>query len=116
MLPKDATEFKIPYGVEKIEWEAINGYEYNELTSVTIPDGVQEIKSQAFLSPHLIKISIGKDVRDIEEGAFFDCNTSEFIVSPSNAAYTAIDGMLYTKDRKTLLGGSNGKDGKVLIP
>ncbi len=50
------------------------------------------------------KIYIGKDVKHIEETSFFNCKELRAIeVDEANAYYASADGVLYTKDMKTLL-------------
>lgn len=49
-------------------------------------------------------IYIGKDVKHIEETSFFYCKMLKSIeVDKDNPYYTSVDGVLYTKDMKTLV-------------
>ena len=49
-------------------------------------------------------INIGKDVRHIEERAFYYCKMLKAVnVDPENENYCSVDGVLYTKDMKTLV-------------
>ena len=51
-------------------------YEYTDLTSINIPDGVQGIGNEAFFGcTSLTSISIGKDVTSIGEYAFGSCSS-----------------------------------------
>ncbi len=51
-------------------------YEYTDLTSINIPDGVQGIGDEAFFGcTSLTSISIGKDVTSIGEYAFGSCSS-----------------------------------------
>ena len=50
------------------------------------------------------KIIIGKDVKYIDETSFFYCKMLKSVeVDPANEYYTSVDGVLYTKDMKTLV-------------
>ncbi len=47
----------------------------------------------------LEKVTIGKDVRDIDGKSFYSCwNLREIRVDPQNASFCDVDGVLYTKD------------------
>ena len=49
-------------------------------------------------------IHIGKDVKYIDETSFFNCKVLKAVeVDEENEYYTSVDGVLYTKDMKTLL-------------
>lgn len=51
----------------------------------------------------LIKITIGKNVKTIGTWAFTNNqHLREFVVDPANEAFTAVDGVLFTKDMTTL--------------
>ena len=94
--------------------------------SLVIPDEidgmpvVEVANFGAFNATSLLSITIGKNVREIGGWAFTN-NTSlkEYIVDPGNAYFTAVDGVLFSKDMKTLIyypikkGVSVDTDGKV---
>ncbi len=86
---------------------------YKDKSTVTvleIPDeidGMPVVKVEnfgAFNAPSLVTIKIGKNVREIGGWAFTN-NTSlkEYIVNPNNEYFTAVDGVLFSKDMKTLI-------------
>ena len=107
----------------------------SRLTSVTIPDSVKEIGDRAFMHSDISKIALPDKLISIGEEAFalcekltkieipasveviglnaFYCCTSmnEIIVSPDNEIYTSIDGVLFSKDMKTLINYPKGKSG-----
>ena len=59
-------------------------------------------------------IHIGKDVKYIDETSFFYCKELRAIeVDETNKYYTSVDGVLYTKDMKTLLSYPIKKDGQA---
>ena len=54
---------------------------------------------------YLRRITIGPNVKSIDECAFVYCrNLREFVVDKDNENYVAVDGVLFTKDMKTLIG------------
>lgn len=80
------------------------------VTEVAIPETVEGkpvVKLQSFAianSETLKKVSIPKTVTEIEEWAFSNNSNLEYIdVADDNPNYTDINGVLYTKDCKTLL-------------
>ena len=84
-----------------------------------IPSGVTSIGDGAFRGcSNLQKISIPPSVTSIRDGVFRGCrNLQEIKVVESNRIYKAIDGVLYTKDLRTLICYPGGKkDKKFVIP
>jgi len=102
---------------------------YKDKSTVTVLEIPDEIDGKpvvkvenfgAFNAPSLKTIKIGKNVREIGPWAFTNNTALEaYIVDPLNAYFTAVDGVLLSKDRKTLIyypirkGVTTGKDGKV---
>ncbi len=79
--------------------------ECNSLTGITIPDGVTYIGNYVFgFCDALTDITIPADVAHIGEGAFDCCSALENIwVDENNPNYTSIDGVVYTKDKTSLV-------------
>ncbi|MBP3529973.1 MAG: leucine-rich repeat domain-containing protein [Thermoguttaceae bacterium] len=111
------------------------------LKRVELPEGLEAIPEYAFIScSSLETISGGKNVRTIGKGAFFSCQslkTLEFsevvavgerafygcerlttfdFVSSENAAFQLVDGLLLSKDGKTLVACPPGRTGEVVVP
>ena len=52
----------------------------------------------------LEKVTIGKDVRQIDGKSFYSCgNLREIRVDPENESFCDVDGVLYTKDRSEVI-------------
>lgn len=81
------------------------------LTSIDIPDNVVSIGEFAFYSCNeLSMIFIGSGTTSIGDGAFSDCpSLKEFVVSKENIKYCSVDGVLFNKDKTTLLLYPNAK-------
>jgi hypothetical protein len=93
----------IPAGVTTIGEEAFQLC--TSLTAVTIPDGVTTIGEWAFYGcKSLTSVTIPGSVTAIGKGAFSRCSSLKAIsVAAANRQYKDIDGVLFTKDGKTLL-------------
>lgn len=65
----------------------------------------------------LASINIPKSVRIIGSFSFYDCSSMERIdVAEGNTKYASVDGILYSKDIKTLITCPADKKGEVSIP
>ena len=110
------TSITIPNSVTKIGDSTFEGC--TGLTSATIPNSVKSIGNWAFGDcSGLTNITIGNGVTSIDEGAFPACTGLTSInVAEDNLNYASIDGVLYSKDKKTLIRCPQGKTGSVTIP
>lgn len=91
----------LPDSLEEIEDQAFCGC---QLETLTIPDSVTTIGSEAFFNNTNLKtISIGSGLCYIESGAFNSRELEEITLSQFNKEFTLINGILFTKDEKTLV-------------
>lgn len=76
-----------------------------ELKELNLPTGLSTIDEGAFSGCQSLKqVTIPKTVTTIVRAAFDNCTGIEyFSVASENTAYTEIDGVLYTSDKKVLL-------------
>ena len=76
----------------------------SSLESIKIPDSVTEINSHSFYGcSSLTGINIPANVSYIESDVFRGCGQLEFTVSEDNTEYSALDGVLFNKDKTTLI-------------
>ena len=89
---------------------AITGYtDKTTVTELTVPDeigGVPVVRIEDFgicNAESLTKITLGKNVASLGTWAMTnDQHLTEFAVDPANEYFTAVDGVLFSKDMKTL--------------
>ncbi|MCK9316473.1 MAG: leucine-rich repeat domain-containing protein [Verrucomicrobia bacterium] len=88
------------------------------LKSIIIPDSVTSIGDMAFYCcSSLTNIIIPDSVSSIGKKAFNCCNSlMEIVVGENNPNYSSLDGVLFNKDRTTLIQCPGSKSGTYTIP
>ncbi len=110
------TSVTIPHSVTSIGSYA---FEYcTGLTSISIPNSVTSIGSGAFSGcSGLTSISIPNSVTTIGDNAFQNCSGLTSInVAADNAKYCSVNGVMFSKDKTTLVIYPSGKQGAYSIP
>ena len=110
------TSITIPSGLTSIGEMAF--FYCSALTSVTIPNGVISIGNFAFGSCTGLKsITIPSSVTSIENNIFQDCTgLTNITVDSNNTSYCSESGVLFNKDKTTLIYCPRGKTGSYTIP
>ena len=105
------TSVSIPSSVTSIGNGVFEGCQ--SLTSVSIPFGVTSIGRIAFSNCiGLTSVSISSSVTSIEDDAFVNCiSLTSYSVDEANAAYTSIDGVIYSKSKDLICFYPPAKDG-----
>jgi len=93
-------------------------YGCNNLTSVSLPDGLISIGNYAFQScANLISITIPSGIKSISSNAFSWCNNLTTInVASENQTYSSIGGVLFDKNKSTLIYLPQGITGNYIVP
>ena len=103
--------FSYSYLLKGIEWngsvDSIGDHAFKgciSLESATIPDGVRGLGDDVFNGcDNLRELDIGSGLEALDATMFAECTSLETItVSPSNKNLACVDGIVYTKDMKTL--------------
>ena len=81
------------------------------LTAVAIPDSVTSLGDRAFFGcESLTTVAIPASVTRIGTGAFAYCkNLTDILPASGNTSFRSVDGVLFSKDGKTLLAYPAGK-------
>ena len=104
----------------------VNGEDLEKYTGnggdVVIPDGVKEISYEAFGEyfhecKNVTSITLSASVERIDSLAIYSCPDLKAIyVDPQNGSFCEVDGILYSKDKKTLIRCPEAITGEVEIP
>jgi hypothetical protein len=88
------------------------------LKTVVMPGSITTIGSGAFYECTSLKsVTIPPGVRNIGVNAFGTCSSLTSInVSPRNSIYSSVDGVLYNKEKTTLIQFPCGRGGSFVIP
>ena len=115
VIPSSVSYGGTTYTVTGIGDEA---FEESTITSISIPETVTTIGKEAFEDcENLTTITIGKNITFIGDeykagGTFYKCTSLTSInVEAGNANFSSIDGVLFSKDGKTIYAYPAGKTG-----
>ena len=99
-----ASSYTVPEGVESIGDCAFDGNSY--LNTIVLPSTLYFIKQAAFSTCYgLQSLSIPASVIELEENSITGyTRITSYEVASDNTVYTAIDGVVYTKDGEKLIG------------
>lgn len=74
------------------------------LTEVVLPEGIEKIAARAFCGCDSIRhIKIPSSVEIMSGDCFAGCNIESYEVAEDNPYFTAVDGVIFTKDLTTLV-------------
>lgn len=105
-----------PKNLRKIEQDAFRGW--SALSSIDLPESLEELGSRAFSNcARLTTVVIPKNVAKIGAQPFRGCPLVTSIeVAEDNPYFCSVDGVVFTKDRKTLVSCPPGKNGEYVVP
>ena len=114
-IPSSVTYMEKTYSVTSIGQSAFFRCTY--LTSISIPNSVTSIKGGAFSGcTGLTSMTIPNSVSSIGSGAFEGCTgLTSISVNALNTSYVDIDGVLFKKDKTTIIAYPCGKQGAYTI-
>lgn len=97
-----ATSFTVPDTVTAIKPYAFEGCAF--LTDIALSDSLTTIGDYAFISSGLTSLNLTASVQKIGYRAFYGCHSlGSVTVASQNDSFCAIDGVLFSKDKKTLV-------------
>jgi hypothetical protein len=108
------TSIIIPDSVTSIGYAAFSNC--SNLVSIILPEGLTSIGMQAFAGAGVVSFTIPSSVNDIGVGALSaSSGNKEIKVDPNNAVYSSVDGVLYSKDKTTLIQYPAWKEGSTFV-
>jgi len=115
------TEIIIPSVLAGNPVTSIAGYAFGQnclAEEIVVCEGITTIQGSAFFNcPSLKKVELPASITNVEGRAFSSCYfLTEIVVDSRNTTYTSMDGLLYSKDRKTLCCVPPGKKGRYTLP
>ena len=109
----ELSEVKLSEGLKTIGEYAFGACE--KLTEIKLPETLEVIDMDAFNKAGLLQIDIPASVQQIKTGAFICGNMTKITVASENENFKSVDGVLYSKDGKTLLRMPAKKNGDSYI-
>jgi len=108
----ELSKVSIPDSVTEIGQHSFAGC-YN-LKTIDLPENLKEIPSRLFYNcENLTSVSISESISKISFGAFDECRKlKEINIDKNNAVYDSEDGVVFTKDKSTLICYPAGKETK----
>ena len=114
-IPASVPDNGVTLSVVEIAEEAF--YQCTGLTGVTIPNSVTSIEGSAFASTGLTTVTIPGGVTTIGTFVFDQCDKLKRIeVAAESTAFTSVDGVLFSADKRTLVYCPNGRSGTYAVP
>ena len=113
---KSLTHVNLPEGLIEIGESA---FEETALESIKLPESLTTLGNRAFnMCNNIISVFIPKNVNSIGVTVWGNTNSelTEYVVDSKNTTYESLDGVLYTKDKKTLVSCPVRKPGVYTVP
>ena len=109
-------------GTGEMTWKSFFApwyFYYSSIKSVVIGEGVTNMGYLSAYSgcTNLTSVSLSSTVNSFGQAGFITCTAlTSFEVAPANSTFCAIDGVLFTKDQKTISQYPTGRKGDYSIP
>jgi hypothetical protein len=111
----NATQYVIPSSVTTIGKNAFRNCK--SLTSITIPSSVTTIGDNAFENcSSLNAVVLPSSVKSIGISAFRACPIGEYRVDAKNPSFSSMDGVLFNKNKTTLIACPVSKSSQYSVP
>ncbi len=111
------TSFTLPDNVKEVDYAPFANC--TSLKSFSTGNGLTNLPESMFSGCEALEtVALGDNVKTIDGGAFYDCNArSGFTVSSNNSYFSAVDGVLFNKNKTALVSYPKGKTAtKYTVP
>ena len=109
------SQVTLPDSVETLESSAFDGC--LNLSAITFGVGIKTIEANAFKNcTSLTSFAIPDSVTNIQGAAFDGCTSLTAFTIGDNSHFSVSDGVLFSKDSKTLIAYPGGKNGSYTVP
>ena len=88
------------------------------LEELTLPDSIETIEEEAFAYAfNLRKVYLGKNIKSIKDGVFYNTALSEVVISPENKRFIYDEGLLIDKEENRLIAYDHERyQDKITVP
>ena len=109
-------QIELPNSIENIEERAFSGC--TSLNSINIPESLKVINYGIIEDcKNIVSIDIPKNVNEIDPTAFYGCDSLQRIsVEEENTTFSSVDGILFNKDKTSILLYRNRDSNTYNIP
>lgn len=112
-LSLEAIDFAADSHLRFIDSDALSN---TSLTSLVLPDSVEEINGDFRICKSLKKLHLGSNLRTIPFGMFRFQSLDSITVSPDNKSFASYDGAVYSKDMRKLHRVPSNRESISLYP
>ncbi|MDR1602085.1 MAG: leucine-rich repeat protein [Tannerella sp.] len=107
------TSITIPQSVKTIQEYAFSYC--RSVTSLTLGNSVETIGEYAFADLNIVSVNIPASVKSISKYAFDIPALTKYVVDGNNSSYSSQDGVLFNKDKTTLIHYPKAKPEKAYV-
>jgi len=108
--------FTIPDSVNDLLYSPFSGR--TKITSCTLGHGIRTLPQASFFwCPELTEVILNEELEEYEQMAIGACDKlTKIEISANSSRFVSVDGILFSKDKKTIVAYPSGKEGEYKLP